>query len=450
MEHEAVRLEQPTDGDPEILLVPYDELQKTVKSCGKDEELLIDYDGPNYVSIKYLIGSQLVEQKVETCPVEEFPEIPRIEGEPIPVPESLRDSLHQAFECASTDETRYILNGAYLDVGDENCHQVVGTDGRHLFASNSFKLPLKKGVIVPTHRFLQWKEFNRDGEWKLEIAPTTEKDSPNRLQINSRRWRFITSEIEGNYPNWRQVVPSSSETKTQIEVDPEATDQVIQTIQRMPCHDQTNFVIGLDITGNKVQLLGKGQTAEYWTKVEVPTVNITGKPMLIFLNRNFLTKALRFSLTRIELIDPMSPLRFSNAGRQMIVMPTRSEAVPPTTSTSIPEQNGAGAAEPMNSGTDPQPTATATTNERSTTVHNDTNTTGESTPTSPTPPQTNASRIEEALELIDALKDSFQDNIAALKDLSSKLKAVQKEQKTTEREFHSIRSTLRTLQSVKL
>lgn len=440
----TVRLEQPADGGPESLLVPYDELLKVTKSCGKDEQILIERDGANYVSIKYAIGSQYAEHKVETCPVEEFPEIPQIEGDSIPVPESLRDSLHQAFECASTDETRLILNGAYLDVSEESCHQVVATDGRHLFSSNSFKLPLKNSIILPTHPFLQWKEFRRDGEWQIQLSPRSSNPDLPLVQIASRRWTFITRQHEGNYPDWRQVIPSASETKTHIEVDAEAIERIVNTITRMPCHDRINSAIGLEVTGNNVQLLGKSQTAEHWTRVDVPTVKITGKPLLIFLNRNFLTKALRFGLIRIELIDPMSPLRFSNGGRQMVVMPTRAEGVPPSPTTkSVPEQNGAGAAESVDSGTD-QPT-TATHNERSTMV---TNNTSPEESTSPTP-QINTSKIEDALDLIDSLKESLQDGLTGLKDLSSKLKLIQREQKTTEREFQSIRSTLRSLQSVK-
>ena len=73
-------------------------------------------------------------------------------------------------QCASTDETRVILNGAYLDVSQPAGHYVVATDGRHLFSSNSFKLPLKDSVFIPDHKFLGWKEFSNDGEWQLSGA----------------------------------------------------------------------------------------------------------------------------------------------------------------------------------------------------------------------------------------------------------------------------------------
>ena len=84
-------------------------------------------------------------------------------------------------------------------------HYVVGTDGRHLFSSNSFALPLQDSVLIPSHRFLGWKEFNADGEWQLQIG-SREKDKDNDpppFEIRSRRWRFISRQISGTYPNWR-------------------------------------------------------------------------------------------------------------------------------------------------------------------------------------------------------------------------------------------------------
>ena len=59
-------------------------------------------------------------------------------------------------------------------------------------------------------------------------------------------------------------------------------------------------------------------------------------------------------------------------------------------------------------------------------------------------------KIEDALELIDTLRDSFQKGVLQLKDLGTKLKLIQREQKSSEREIQSVRTTLRTLQSVRL
>lgn len=69
-----------------------------------------------------------------------------------------------------------ILNGAYLEVSKPEANYVVGTDGRHLFSSNSFTLPLKNSLIIPAHKFVGWKEFNSDGEWQLKVASAEKKE----------------------------------------------------------------------------------------------------------------------------------------------------------------------------------------------------------------------------------------------------------------------------------
>ncbi|MDR3403249.1 MAG: hypothetical protein P4L99_12200 [Chthoniobacter sp.] len=167
----TVRSDLPSAGPPMSLLVPYDALLKISKGRSKDEEILLTPGDNSSVTIRAAIGDQFAETKVDSLPVEEFPSLPQIGGDPIALNTALRSAVQQALECASTDETRLILNGAYLDVSKPKAHYVVGTDGRHLFTSNSFALPLKDSVLIPSHRFLGWKEFHADGEWQLQVAP---------------------------------------------------------------------------------------------------------------------------------------------------------------------------------------------------------------------------------------------------------------------------------------
>ena len=264
--HVTVRLEQPGTGEPAALLIPHDELQKTCKACGSGEEILVERTGKNAAAIRYRIGHQTVETKVESLPVEEFPEIPRIEGDAIPMPDALRQSIHEALQCVSTDETRLIINGAYLDVSDPKRQHVVGTDGCHLFSSNSFTLPLAKSLLIPSHKFLGWKEINADGEWQLKVGVPKDKDDTAPFQISSRRWRFISRQIGGNYPDWRHVVPAPGNYATSIEFDADV-EPVLQTIGRMPCDDTVNFAIGLEVREGRFALLGRSPGAKDWTRI---------------------------------------------------------------------------------------------------------------------------------------------------------------------------------------
>jgi DNA polymerase III sliding clamp (beta) subunit (PCNA family) len=127
----TLRLEQPTEGPPLAVLIPYDQLLQLAKNCSKDERLLVEAT-PEGTIIKFALANNLGASKVKPFPVDQFPQVPRTKTKSVPLPPSVRESLHQALECASTDETRYILNGAFIDASNPKAFNVVGTDGRHL------------------------------------------------------------------------------------------------------------------------------------------------------------------------------------------------------------------------------------------------------------------------------------------------------------------------------
>ena len=436
----TVRLEQPSAGEPLSLLVPYDELLKLTKNCPKTDTLLIRQDdsGPGTSAIiQYAIGTQIAEAKVDSLPVAEFPEIPRIKGDSIPLPDMLRTSIHEALQCASTDESRLILNGAYLDTSKPGAHYVVGTDGRHLYSSNSFSLPLKQSINIPTHKFIGWKEFNHDGEWQLRVGAAA-KDAPPHLQLSSRRWRFITRQIEGNYPNWRQVVPTEFQTK--LEFDPQSVVGVVAMIERLPCDDAVNFAVGLEWKAGRLALLGRSATTEPWTKVEIEGVQGTGPDVTIFANRHLVAKALQFGLTTVELSDRLSPLRFSHEGRQMIVMPTRTNPAPVATSPTTPEPVPAKSPEPI------PPDASPASPPKTPPMPEATN---EAPVPNPTPAATPPA-LETALAQIEVVRGDFRNALAGLQKLSEVLKQAQREQKAGEKDLQSVRQTIKTLQSVRI
>ena len=58
--------------------------------------------------------------------------------------------------------------------------------------------------------------------------------------------------------------------------------------------------------------------------------------------------------------------------------------------------------------------------------------------------------IEECIDLSLAIRDKFNDGFNLLRDLSMKLKVINRDQKTSAREFNSVRSTLRSIQGLKL
>ncbi len=190
-------------GEPAKCLVPFAELQKLGKTCPADETLDLEVLGEDKLLLRHRIGSHPVEQVITSAPVGDFPELPQITAKSISLDEAARATLLDALACASDDETRVILNGAYLDVSKPTGHYAVATDGRHLFSSNSLHLALPSSVLIPDHRFLSWSGFVKDGQWKLAVQPPT-KDKGGYSKLESRRWTFYHQADRGHVPQLAQ------------------------------------------------------------------------------------------------------------------------------------------------------------------------------------------------------------------------------------------------------
>jgi DNA polymerase III sliding clamp (beta) subunit (PCNA family) len=405
----TVRLEQPSTGDPVSLLVPFERLASLIKSCRKDEQIHITTAPLNGVIIKFALASELGESAFKSPPIAEFPQIPRIAGNPAPLPPPVRLSIHEAMACSSEDPTRMILHGAFIDASQPKTHYVVATDGKHLYSSNSFDLPLKVSVLIPKHKFLGWREFNNDGEWQMKTSETW-------LQISSRRWRFITKQLEGVYPKWRHVVPEQA-PKTIITLEPDCLEALMQTIEKLPCHDETHQTIGIELKERQLQLLARKENGEPWIRVPVTAQEIRGIDVTAFVNRQYLLKALRFGLYTIGLIDEISPLRFSNQGKLMIAMPLRPDALhsPPRP---VPRPKPT-----------PPPPTNPPMNEPSRPPHQ---------PPQPAPEQ--PLTMDAVIDAVHQVRESFISGVNKLRDLGLQLKHLQREQRTSSRELNTVRS----------
>lgn len=424
----TVRFEHPAEGPPACVLVPYEQLLQTVKNCGKNEQLQIIPD-TSRPAIRFALGNQTGESKIKPVPVAEFPSTPRIQSESIPLPADLRRSFQEAMACSSSDETRYVLNGTFIDVRSPKGSYIVATDGKHLYSANSFTLPLKQSALIPSHKFLGWKDFLMDGEWQI-------KANADLVQIRSRRWRFVARQIQGPYPDWHAAVPNPETAKTHLTLNPDHLESVAKLIHRLPNHDDRYQSLGLKWDGKEVCILAKDSAGDAWMTIPIQEVQGQGPAQTIMFDRRFLIKALQYGLNQISLIDECSPLRIHAKGRQMIVMPVRPEGqVAPVKSTARPVEIPS-----RSPSSNPQPSSTTTPKPML----------NRPAPTPNSPSADTAPIIEEALTLCGALRDRCQEGLNQIRDLAMKLKLIQREQKTNAREMSSVRSTLRTLQGLKL
>ena len=182
-----------------------------------------------------------------------------------------------------------------------------------MFSANSFALPLKDSVTLSRHKLLLWRGL-ADLPWALAGE---KKESCTLVRIVAGDWTLTMKTLEGGYPNWRQVVPKTGHHRTTVTLPIEHDfGKILSGLPGGDSHDkpvtlvtESGTVSVKDTKGGSALLLA-GATSK-------------GPDLKICLNRDYLAKAFDDGLTRIGLIDAISPLHFMCEGRQMVVMPLR-------------------------------------------------------------------------------------------------------------------------------
>jgi DNA polymerase III sliding clamp (beta) subunit (PCNA family) len=454
------------------MLLPLEQLVKTAKSLTAEGTIGFVQDGKEKVKLRYSIGANLVERSINSLPTGEFPPVPTVKHHSIPLEPGFGLALRQALECCSEDSSRDILRGACLDVRDKQFHYIVGTNGRCLFSANSFCFDLEKSVVIPDSKFLEWPDLLEDESATLTVEPGQEevpaKDGqpaieakPGWVKIESGRWTYVAKEILGTFPNWKQVVPETTNKWTRVQFSDEAIKQLLLVIPSLPGDDGLNRAVRLRVEPHQISVEGQSKDDETWTGVPIQSVKVTGNPVSVALNRTFLLNALRFGLNELEIEAELSPVVFSKGGKRLVVMPVNLGG--PATVQAPPKPQSTSAAIP---GTTPAALQTAapeppgpTTEERNNVSEN----------TSNLPPRGNltvngnshghgATRKHEETdsalgavsEKIDSIKSTLRQVITELTEAQNLIKTAAKEKRATEKEVESVRAALRSLQKVEI
>ncbi|MEK7952688.1 MAG: DNA polymerase III subunit beta [Verrucomicrobiaceae bacterium] len=233
---------------------------------------------------------------------DDFPPLPDFEGaKEFRMPQQqLRDGLKKTSYAISTDETRYVLNGIYTSFRDGKL-TLVATDGRRLaMVENDLDFPAshETDVIVPTKAVQELQRLLGDaGEVLIRL-------SDSQISFSIGEHLLISKLIEGNYPNYRQVIPGDSTER--VELPRESTLDTVRRVSLLSS-DKSNsvkLVFGsnvVEVTANSPDVGEARETME---------VAYGGKAMQIAFNPEFLMAPLRnleSDTVYLDLIDEMSP-----------------------------------------------------------------------------------------------------------------------------------------------
>jgi len=424
----SYNLEHSQKGEPLDLLLPFDQLNKT----GKGSDVIVTQESKLKAKLRYQVSGSNLEQSVATLAPDEFPPTPKVTEPVCKMPNNFGECLRQAFETSSTDTSRYVLQGAYLDVKEPKCHTIISTNGRCLFAANTFKFDLQNSVNLSRQKFLEWNGF-LTGE--CEMAVKAEKSGSGWVKLTTPRWECVVKQIDGQFPNWRQVVPADTEKWTKIQLSEAAIKQMLNLSSKLPGDDNENRTLQLRVE-KELHLEGRNKEDKEFTSAQIAEVKITGKSVTTALNREYLQTALRCGLDEIRIHNELEPLLFLRPGKRMVVMPVRLNG--PATQ---PAKPAAPQTATPSASVPPTPEAKPKTEEKESNM-----------PKTSTPPPI-PKAPEPAISLLDQIeqvKESAKNLVRDLTGLTDAVKQADKDRRTNEKELENARAVLKKLQQVQI
>jgi DNA polymerase-3 subunit beta len=262
--------------------------------------------------------------KIRGLAAEEFPPLPKFkENKKIALPqEKVKSMLRKTSFAISSDESRYVLNGIFFSLKEHKL-TMVATDGRRLalvdeevdIAANS-----QGEFIVPAKAV---NELNRllTEQGTVEITFSENQAAFTLKDDKGKGTLIITKLIEGNYPNYRQVIPA--ETKERVALGREEFLHALRRAELMTSEKQNS--VKLAFTKNNLAITAN--SPDVGEARESIAINYKGKDIAVAFNPGYVIEPLNALTTDevyFELIDELSPgVLKINGPFLYVVMPMR-------------------------------------------------------------------------------------------------------------------------------
>lgn len=281
---------------PGAITLPAKKLQSIIREV-RDGEVSIEVKGSVAT-----IRCNRAQFKLNGLSAEEFPTQQAFrEAREFRVPQAMLNRGFRYTEFAiSNDGTRYVLNGIYTCFQDGKL-TLVATDGRRLaLFENELEFPESQQICIdlPSRAVAEVHRLLGDAGDVL-VRITT-----NQASFDFGDTLLVTKLIDGNYPNYRQVIPSRYNERINL-----SAQELNETVRRVSLlsAEKTNTVTFRFAPGSmEVQ----SSAADVGEAHEEMPIDYEGRELAITFNADFILaplKAVGEGEVALDLIDASSP-----------------------------------------------------------------------------------------------------------------------------------------------
>jgi DNA polymerase-3 subunit beta len=228
------------------------------------------------------------------------------------------DALRQVVRAASTDDARAVLTGVLMASEDDGL-KMVATDSYRLAVRDlpqSSLLAAGQKVLVP-------------GRALAELQRVLTADAQLSVRLGAREavfevggTRLSTRLIEGEYPNYRNLLPSSYPNRLTV-----GREALLEALRRVKILAQDSTPVRLALGGDTLRLTAI--TQDVGNAHEEVDASYEGTEMTVAFNPDYLTsgvEAVEGDEVTLSTLDPMKPAVLRGVGHDeylYLLMPVR-------------------------------------------------------------------------------------------------------------------------------
>jgi DNA polymerase III subunit beta len=272
---------------------------------------------------------------------EEFPELPEIEGGEIInlPPEALIAGLKGTLFATSPDETKQVLTGVHLKVQQDSL-EFAATDGHRLAVVETAKFTEKESeasnsesadstvlfqLTVPARALREIEKMVAMGQGTESVVLHLDQ---GQIIFEWVDQRLTTRTLEGQYPNYRQLLPRTFERLITLE-----RKSLLAAVERIAVlADQKNNILKCSINADNQEVTLSVDAKDVGSGTESMPAQVSGESIDIAFNVKYLIDILKTAASseiQMQLNDATAPVIIKPLGgvnATFLVMPVQLRA----------------------------------------------------------------------------------------------------------------------------
>ena len=317
--------------EPGAVVVPGKIFFEIVKSF-PDAAISVETNGGESGNGEISISCDSLSFSLKTLSAEDFPNFPEVDTtQQVDIPfKQFSTMVKRVARIVSKDESRTVMMGVLITLED-NCLRMVATDSYRLgitevdlATDQDGETPLNQGSEASFSAVIS-------GAFLQDIATLPQLDSnlslglsDNQIIVSYGQTVFINRRIEGNFPNYRHLLPDNYTTRVKLN-----TADLITAVKRASILSDRTSPVKFDINASSQSLQLSSVSQDLGSAQEQISCAVEGEDIEIAFNYSYVLEGLAATpsdMVYLELQAPAKPGIFrAEEGEKFsyLVMPVR-------------------------------------------------------------------------------------------------------------------------------